>query len=266
MRFIEEVKKSFETYQSEDIGSLPEEIILTGSVREDSELQDLLGKMLYMPVKFFSYLDHVPLASQELKKSLSVGQDSFLDVIAPLINPVGKCINLIPEEIKLRKKFEEKSKDLVAAGVYILTVLAMLCLILISKIYFKASYLKNINDMYAPVIEASKRLEKDFSQMRLIKRELKDRHIAIEVLAELYDLIPTDVQLNSIKFSLQGRFSIEGNSRTMGMVFSFIGDMEESELFKNVESKRTTKRKEAGEEIVDFEIICTIEDILGKTG
>ncbi|MCK5179077.1 MAG: PilN domain-containing protein, partial [Candidatus Omnitrophica bacterium] len=266
MRFIEEVKKSFETYQSEDIGSLPEEIILTGSVREDSELQDLLGKMLYMPVKFFSYLDHVPLASQELKKSLSVGQDSFLDVIAPLINPVRKHINLIPEEIKLRKRFEEKSKDLVAAGVYILTIFAMLCLILISKIYFKASYLKNINDMYAPVIEASKRLEKDFSQMRLIKRELKDRHIAIEVLAELYDLIPTDVQLNGIKFSLQGRFSIEGNSRTMGMVFSFIGDMEESELFKNVESKRTTKRKEEGEEIVDFEIICTIEDILGKTG
>ena len=266
MRFIEEVKKSFETYQSEDIGSLPEEIILTGSVREDSELQDLLGKMLYMPVKFFSYLDHVPLASQELKKSLSVGQDSFFDVIAPLINPARKYINLIPEEIKLRKKFEEKSKDLVAAGVYILTILAMLCLILISKIYFKASYLKNINDMYAPVIEASKRLEKDFSQMRLIKRELKDRHIAIEVLAELYDLIPTDVQLNGIKFSLQGRFSIEGNSRTMGMVFSFIGDMEESELFKNVESKRTTKRKEEGEEIVDFEIICTIEDIVGQTG
>ncbi|MCK5180809.1 MAG: PilN domain-containing protein, partial [Candidatus Omnitrophica bacterium] len=219
-----------------------------------------------MPVKFFSYLDHVPLASQELKKSLSVGQDSFLDVIAPLITPARIQINLIPEEIKLRKKFEEKSKDLVTAGVYIMTILAMLCLMLISKIYFKAAYLNDLSETYEPVIQASKRLEKDFSQMRLIKRELKDRHIAIGALAELYDLIPTDIQINGIKFSLQGRFSIEGNSRTMGTVFSFIGDMEESGFFKNVESKRTTKRKEDGEEIVDFEIICTLENVLGKTG
>ncbi|MCK5012454.1 MAG: pilus assembly protein PilM [Candidatus Omnitrophica bacterium] len=266
MRFIDEVKKSLETYQSEDIGAMPEEIILTGSIREGSGLQDLIGKMLYVPVKFFSYLDHAPMSSEELKKSLSVGQDSFLDVIAPLIGPAGTHINLIPEEIKLRKKFEEKSKDLVTAGVYILTILAMLCLMLISKIYFKASYLKNLNETYDSVIQASKRLEKNFSQIRLIKRELKDRHIAMEVLAELYNLIPTDIQLNGIKFSLQGRFSIEGNSRTMGTVFSFIGDMEESEFFKNVESKRTTKRKEDGEEIVDFEIICTFENVLGKTG
>lgn len=266
MRFVDEVKKSLETYQSEDIGSMPEEIVLTGSLREGSGLQDLLGKMLYLPVKFFPYLAHTPISSEELKKSLSAGQDSFLDVIAPLINPAQTHINLIPEEIKLRKKFEEKSKDLVTAGVYIMTVLAMLCLMLISEIFFKASYLNNLKTTYDPVIQASKRLEKDFSQTRLIKRQLKDRPIAIEVLAELYDLIPTDIQLSGIKFSLQGRFSIEGNSRTMGTVFSFIGDMEESGYFKSVESKRTTKRKEGAEEIVDFEIICTLEEGPGKTG
>jgi len=266
MRFVDEVKKSLETYQSEDIGSMPGEIILTGSIREGSELQDLLGKMLHMEVKFFSYLTHASISSEELKKSLFVGQDSFLDVIAPLINPIAAPINLIPEEVKLRKRFEEKSKDLVTAGVYIMTILAVLCLVLISEIFFRATYLKNLTDKYDPVVQSSKRLEKDFAQMKLIKKELKDRHVAIEVLYELYNLIPTDIQLNGVKFSLQGRFSIDGNSRTMGTVFSFIGDMEESKFFKNVESKRTTKRKEDNEEIVDFEIICTLEDGLGTRG
>ncbi|HQQ89376.1 MAG TPA: pilus assembly protein PilM, partial [Oscillospiraceae bacterium] len=248
MRFIEEVKKSLETYQSEDIAAMPEEMILTGSIREGGELQDLLGKMLFMPVRFFPYLEHVPMSSTELKKSLSAGQDSFLDVIAPLMHAGKTNINLIPEEIKLRKKFEEKSKDLVTAGVYILTILALSCLILISNIFFKASYLKNLTDTYGPAIEASKRLEKDFSQIRQVKRQLKNRDAAIEVLAELYKLIPTDIQLNGVKFSLQGRFSVEGNSRTMGTVFSFIGDMEESPFFKNVQSRRTTKRREGDEE------------------
>lgn len=266
MRFVEEVKKSLETYQSEDIGALPEEIILTGSIREGGELQELLSKMLYIPVRFFPYLTYAPMSSEELKKSLSAGQDSFLDVIAPLINSDRVRINLIPEDIKLRKRFEEKSKDLVTAGVLVMTILAMLCLGLISRVFFKATYLKNLTDTYDPVVQSSKRLEKSFSQMRLVKRELKNRDIAMEVLAELYNLIPRDIQLNGIKLASNGRLSIDGNSRTMGVVFSFIGDMEESEFFKNVESKRTTKRKEGDEEIVDFEIICVLENESGKKG
>jgi len=260
IRFVEEVKKSLETYQSEDIGPLPEELLLTGSAQEGDPLQELLSQMLYIPVKFFPYLDHSPMASDELKKSLVAGQDSFLDVIAPLINSGPVHINLIPEEVKLRKKFEEKSKDLVASGLYMMVILAILCLTLISSIFFKSSYLKNITDKYQPVIQASKRLEKNFSRMRSIKKELKNRNVAINVLSELYSLIPEDIQLNDIKFSLNGRFSIEGNSRTMGTVFSLIGSMEESTFFRKVESKRTTKRREGDEEVVDFEIICILEN------
>jgi len=260
IRFVEEVKKSFETYQAEDIGSLPEQIILTGAAQEGEELQDLLSKMLFIPVKFFPYLEQVPMASQELKKSLTSGQDSFLDVIAPLLNPDRVQINLIPEEIKLRKRFEEKSKDLVTSGISVMIILAMLCLSLIGNIFFKSSYLTKLNDKYAPVIEASKRLEDNFSQMRAVKKALKSRNVALDVLAELYDLIPADIQLSGIKFTLQGNFSIEGNSRTMGTVFSFIGEMEESTFFKKVESRRTTKRRVDDQEIVDFEIICTLEN------
>jgi len=264
VRFVEEVKKSLETYQTEDIGPLPEEIILTGSSQDSEALQELLNQMLFIPVKFFPYLEHIPMASQELKKSLAAGEDSFLDVIAPLLNAGHVQINLIPEEVKLRKKFEEKSKDLVTSGFCVTVILAMLCLSLIGSIFFKSSYLAKISDKYEPVIEASKRLENNFSQMRTIKRALKNRILALDVLAELYKLTPADIQLSAIKFKLEGRFSIEGNSRTMGTVFSFIGDMEESEFFKKVESRRTTKRRVDDQEIVDFEIICTLEDGLGR--
>ena len=261
MRFVEEVKKSFETYQTEDIGPLPEEIVLTGSSQDGEVLQELLNQMLFMPVKNFPYLEHVPMASQELKKSLAAGEDSFLDIIAPLLNPDYVQINLIPEEVKLRKKFEEKSKDLVTSGIFVIIILAMLCFSLIGNIFFQSSYLAKISEKYEPVIEASNRLEKDFSQIRTIKNALKNRILALNVLSELYNLIPADIQLNGIKFTLQGKFSIEGNSRTMGTVFSFIGDMEESEFFKKVESRRTTKRRVDDREIVDFEIICILEDV-----
>jgi len=50
----------------------------------------------------------------------------------------------------------------------------------------------------------------------------------------------------------------------MGTVFSLIGNMEESNKFKKVESRRTTKRRDGDQEVVDFEIICTLEDAKGK--
>lgn len=263
MRFVEEVKKSMETYQSEDIGPIPEEILLTGSEQEGGELQKLLEQMLFIPIKHFAYLDFASLSSQELRKSLTASEDSFLDVIAPLLNSGRSGVNLLPDEVKLRKRFEEKSKDLVSSGMHVMLILALLCVSLISNIFFKSMYLQNLNERYEPVIEASERLDKSFSQIRSVKHRLKDRHYAIEVLSELYRLVPNDVQLSGIKFTLEGRFSIEGNSRTMGTVFSFIGDMEESGYFTKVESRRTTKRREGDEEIVDFEIICTLENSPG---
>ena len=261
MRFIEEIKKSLETYQSEDIGPMPEEMILTGAIREGDEIQGLLGKILFMPVTIFHYLLHAPMGSEELKKSLAVSQDSFLDVIAPVIYAGNVSVNLIPEEVKLRMKFEEKSKDLVTSGVYVLTILALLCLVFIGQIFVKASYLKKLTDKYEPVIESSRSLEKSFSQMHAVKMELNNRESAINVLAELHRLIPQDIQLTAVKFSLSGNVSLEGNSRTMATVFSFIGVMEESDLFKSVESRRTTKRKIGEGEIVDFDIICILEGL-----
>ena len=206
------------------------------------------------------------MGADELKKSLAVSQDSFFDVIAPVIFSGNVSVNLIPEEIKLRIKFEEKSKDLVTSGVYVLTILALLCLVFIGQIFVKASYLKKLTDKYQPVIDSSKRLEKSFSQMRAVKKELSNRDAALNVLAELHRLIPKDVQVTAVKFSLNGNFTIEGNSRTMATVFSFIGDMEESDLFKGVESRRTTKRKIGEGEIVDFDIVCVLEGVGRSTG
>ena len=71
------------------------------------------------------------------------------------------------------------------------------------------------------------------------------------------------MRIKDIRLNAESRLTLAGNSRTMATVFSFISNMEESPYFKSVETRRTTKRKEMGEELVDFEIVCMIspEDI-----
>jgi Tfp pilus assembly protein PilN len=198
--------------------------------------------------------------SDQLKNDLAVSSESFLDVVSPLLAGHPLKVNLIPEEVKLRKSFQEKSEDLVKTGILVMMLLAVICVIFISKIYFKTAYLKNLSQKFSLLIQQAKSLEKDFSRMEVIRTFMKDRDIPLDVLVELYNLIPEDIRFNAIKYTTQGKFSVAGNARTMATVFSFLSHMEESSYFKNGELKRTTKRKEGEEEVVDFEIVCLLEE------
>lgn len=260
MRFLEEIKKSLEAYQSEDIDQTPKELLLTGAGEGSLELQKVLNDHLHISVKRVSpYLKQLPHLSDALKDLLTAGESSLLDVAAPLITASVAIVNFIPEEIKLRKMFQEKSRDLIKLGVLAMTALALVCLLLAGNILFKNIYLKNLTEKYRPIIESAKALEKNFSQIQMIKQEFKGQNLALEVLVELYNLIPSNVQLRSIKFSREGKFSIEGYARAMNIVFSLVDAMEESPYFTKVEPRKTTKSIKDNEELVDFEITCLLE-------
>lgn len=264
-RFVEEIKKSIDSYQAEDIDKVSMEIILTGAGEGSMDLQNLLNNMIHTPVRrSFPYFKQIPAMSEVLKDLLENSAESFLDVAAPLLMPNTPKINLIPEEIKLRKSFEEKNRELVKFGVYVLSVVVLVFLMFANTVYFKSAYLRKLHKKYDPVVASAEHLENSFTQLQAVKRELKDRDLGLDALAEIYKLIPKNIQLTGIKFSRQGRFSLTGNSRNMSIVFSFIDAMEESSYFRSVEPRKTTKNKVGNEELVDFEITSVLEKAQGK--
>ena len=258
-RFVEEIKKSIEAYQGGNIDRDSEEYILTGASIEIHSLLESLSQAVDKPVRFLSYWEHLPFASDRVKQMIPQGGESFLDVASALMAMNQLKVNLIPPEIKLKKSFEKKSEDLVKTGILIMILLFLICLIFINQFYLKTTYLKNLAQKYQSSLQRAKDLDKDFSRMKLIKKFLEERDVPLGVLAELYNLIPADVRFTSIKYDGHGKFAIEGNARTMATVFSFITAMEGSPYFEKGEPKRTTKRKEGDEEVVDFEIVCLIE-------
>ena len=46
----------------------------------------------------------------------------------------------------------------------------------------------------------------------------------------------------------------------MSEIFSFVNKLEDSQYFKNVETKYATKRSDKNKELSDFEILCPLED------
>lgn len=259
IRFVEEMRKSLEVYRSEEIERAPSELILTGAIDEKDSLKQSLSDSLHIPAKIFPYPKYLR-ATREVIRSIGVTKSiSFFDTIASLMVADRPLVNLITEEIRLRKQFEEKSRDLIKAGAFVITAIALVCGLIIGRIYLKESYIALLNERHGTAVGEAQEALKLTTKIVTVKRYLRGRGTPLELLDELYSLVPADIYLTKIQLDARGRFQIEGKARAMAVVFVLSGDMEDSEYFKNVELRRTTKRKDReGETVVDFEISCFV--------
>lgn len=259
VKFLEELRRSLEVYQNEDIEKNPNMLVLTGAVQGLEDLEAVLRDTLHLSIRNIPYFRSLPV-SNEILKTTSLAKDlSFLGVIAPLLAWESMKVNLIPEEVKLRKLVEERGRDLIRTGILGLAVFVLIFLILISKVYFKTVYLKNLNSRYQTLNQETQKLEVDFTKVSLIKNYLTNRGYHLEVLAELSDLTPLDLELNDIRSDEQARFSVKGTAESMSTVFSFVDNMEKSKYFKDVKTKYTRKRKDGLRDVADFEITSLLD-------
>lgn len=254
IRFVEEIKRSLEAYTSENVGSNPVTFILTGALEETSALATFLGDSLQLPVRMVPYLKNLSLSGEALWAASAATRLSFLPVIAPLLAREELRVNLTPEEITVRKALERRGRDLLRTGILGLTILMLICLILMTKIYFKTTYVNELDKRYRTITQEAQKLEKSFTRVSLVKKYLSTRGYPVKVLAELYDIMPPDMEASDIRFDDLNKFTVRGTAESMSVVFAFMSAMEKSKYFKDVKAAYTTKRREGSKDLADFEI------------
>ena len=258
LRFSEELKRSLEAYQSEDIEKVPTQLILTGVSGDWRQLEVVLGEAIHLPVQVMPYFKNLVIKGAAGKAVADTEKVSFLNVISCLLACEETKINLIPEEIKLKKAIEERGRDLIKTGIFIISACILIFFIMMSKIYFKNTYLASLNSKYQSFEEEARKLESDFAKSMMIKDYLSKRGFSLEVLVELYNTTPLEIEFNDIKFEDQGKLTVKGTAESTSKVFSFVDTMEKSKYFKDVKTKYTTKRREGLKDLTDFEIDCLL--------
>lgn len=258
VRFADELKKSLESYQSEGIADLPSKFILTGAIEEFHSLFEALSTTRF-PLKTTAYFGNFNLRPEVLKSLSLASRVSFLNVIAGLFFSDELKVDLVPEEVRLGRALEERGRELIKIGIFVLAVFILVFFIMVSNIFFKSVYLKNLDERYAPMIGESIKLENDYTRISTIRHYLENRGYSLEVLTELYRLIPLEIALDDIRLDEQRKFSIKGTAEAMSAVFSFVDSMEKSRYFKDAKTKYTTKRRDGSKEFTDFEITAAID-------
>ncbi|MBU0504256.1 MAG: pilus assembly protein PilM [Candidatus Omnitrophota bacterium] len=257
-KYCEEVKKSMESYQGEDIEKNPGSILITGAIDGLKGLETALSLALNKDSRVVPYLRNISI-SKDLLKSIDVSAASYFNLVSPLLACDDMLVDLIPEEAKIKKELEARGRDLIKSGILVLTFFILVFFILMSKIYFKSFYLNKIDSRYKGINQEASKLEKDFDRINLIKNYLGKRGYPLEILTEIYGLLPLQIELSDLRFDEQGKFVVRGSAESMSTVFSFVDEMERSKYFKDVKTKYTTRRKQDKKDVTDFEINCLLE-------
>lgn len=258
-RFIDEVKKSLDAYQAEDIEVNPKMAIFTGAIDGLSELEVLMLDAFRLPVKLLSVADVVSRGPHLKKEFLSPKEISFLVVSSLLLAGERSAINLIPDEMKMRMELEKRGREIIKSGVLVMTILVFICGVFLVHIYLKTEFLRKLNSKFKTLNQEAGALEKDFSKVRIVRSFLEKRGQALGIFSEVYDLTPLEIAVINIRLRDNGSLSIRGEAASMSAVFSYARDLEQSILFKAVKTRYTSKKKIDDQELVDFEIAAMLE-------
>lgn len=261
-QFVEELKKSLEAYQSEDIERIPQTIVLIGAVDELSGWEAILEATFHFPVKHIPSFKNIAIAPAAFHKVSSLSSRvSFVDVIAPLAVQAETKVELISEDIKLRLSLEARGSDLMKTGVLTFAAFILIFFLMLSILYFKSSYLKKLDLKYSAFAHEAAALKKDFDKNTLIESYVKTHGYSVELLTGLYELVPLEVALQDVRFEKQGKLQIRGIAESMSTVFLFSDTLKKSKYFTDIRIGSTSRRKEDAKDVTDFEITASFGKI-----
>ncbi|MBU1088031.1 MAG: pilus assembly protein PilM, partial [Candidatus Omnitrophica bacterium] len=259
IKFTEELKNSLETYQSEDIDKTPQLLILTGATEKIDQLEKLLIGEIHIPIQTMPYFGLISLSADLASMPTLTRNVSFFNIAASSLYEKMMKVSLIPEEIKLKRAFEERAQELIKMSIYIICLMLIAGSFFVTELYFKGQYLKKLKKKNEVTYEEAKILEKAMEKMRIVKHYIANRGYSLEVVAAIYDILPKEIMLTNIKMDIEKKLHLKGTARAMSNVFSFVSALEDSEYFSNVKTNYTTSRKKDDEDWADFGISCVLE-------
>ena len=145
-----ELKKSIDSFAQEEGNDIPHSYVVTTDVEAVRSILPALKENLgseFLPNAFVNFVKGPKALRKKLQSDF--GDDSFLDVMACAFT-AAKCeVNLMPEEMMLKKTVERQSREATKAGVAAVFIMVLIGAMMMANIYFKDAFLnKNLREKF----------------------------------------------------------------------------------------------------------------------
>lgn len=252
----EELKKSIDSFAQEDGSTPPSSYVVTTDHEAVRNILPALREGLNLEFHLNAFVNFVK-GPKALRKKLQsdFGDDSFLDVIACAFQ-AAKCeVNLMPEEMILKKTVERQSQEATKSGVAAVFIMVLIGAMIMTNIYFKDTFLnKNLREQFLHQRIQAQELQERMNKTKVVRGYIKNRMVTLDIIHELYRITPHTVYLNNIAMDEDGTVTIDGISDSMSQVFSYVKALDDSLMFKEAKTKSTSTKKDNGKDVAAFEI------------
>lgn len=261
-QLLEELKKTVEAFQAEDANAVPKRYVLIGP---DTPEQKIILKKFEdeLKIRFDASVGELqmPLTEDAKKDLANFRQVTFMDVISDALFYEKACMDIIPEDLVLRRAFQAKGREIFMAGIVFVVLFFIIMGIFLSKIYFRKSYLAEIHKNFELRQKEADELVGISEDSRAIRDFEAKKGTALTVLNELQTILPAEMYLSEMSLSPENKLSIKGTSDLMSAVFAFVTQFENHPLFKSVNPDYTKSRKENDRDVSDFGISAELDPL-----
>ena len=251
----DEIHRSLLVFQR-DYDKKVENVIVLGYCKDSILL--LLRQKLGIPVVSWKIKDFInELPEKESFQRVGEGFVSVTSLLGAIKEGINTTLNLIPDTVKTSWMMRQKKRAYMLTGVLLLGICVVAGLTFNKKIHERKIYLASIQKRLEETSPLAKELEVKKERLALIKEQLSIEGSCLDILRELYTIIPQKTALTVFIYDDDLGVTIKGTSPTMSEVFALIPKLEESPYFENVTSRYATQRRIKGQELTDFHIDCS---------
>ena len=254
---LREIRLSFDSFLKEQDEKVSR-IILSGSEDYTSHLSSFLADSLSMSCERLKQLQDIKTKDVPGKSLQQLKVASYTYLLGIALEPERLTVNLLPRDIIERRKETTLKNELIKTAVLFLSVLAAAFGITEKKMNDKKLYLRKINTRLKAIEPEVRRLSKLKENIELIQNQLMFKGSSIDIIRELYSILPKDISLTLFEFENKNRILLRGTTKELSVVFDLLPILEKSPHFENVKINYATKRTFKKQEFADFEIICSL--------
>ena len=246
---LKEIRLSLKAYEKESRGEMPEKLVLNENALLP-QLKRELKREFGLPVEVIEPL-------KEMGKAVPITWSRGISPLSTLglaIGHPGKAMDLLPPEVKEKRRTRIKKRELIRMGLTWSLILAISLGLFSHKTSEQKAYLDHLTSQVELTEPLATKVELMKERVGLFQNQMDRRGSVLDALSELYRTIPHSISLRAFIYEKNRSVTLKGSAKALSDVFELIPKLEASPLFRGVAVKYASKRKMGKGELTDFQI------------
>lgn len=258
-RLREEINRSLLAYHKESGGPKPQSLIFTGAQECLSSIDDDFVNSFGLEAVKTSQDKNTTGKNSPMNTSARLETYSFASLIGAATPHCKASFNLLPDDIVAKKRKTTHQHEIRKACIMSFLIIGVIIAGAFLNILIRKKIIEQFKNDLRSLSGEVGRIEKMSQKALFLKNRSRQPNSPLEVLVGICRITNERINLASLNYNVNKTLILKGQAQDLLEVFNLVGDMEDSPIFMNVQTKRSTRRKIQGKEIVDFELICQME-------